>query len=214
MDLLSPQSQALLSLRQALTDAANDNAFQSSAERMKSLQDCYWRLAVLSYAAILYRGGTVLPGELLTQADDFGIIVKDDTERTLRTEAFMLTSDEEKFFRYFLDFGNRLSVLRRHLKMAGEPEIFTEGIRRAQREDRIGMSLQRIQFFGYFSGRGLKVISLMWLVCLTFGLLILMALDKIPESVLGYLVAIPMAIGFLAIGTTLSLGLRAMHSRE
>ena len=214
MDLLSPQSTALLSVRRALVDATNDNAFQSSEDRMNSLRDCYWRLAALSYGSILYHGGTVLPDELLPQATDFGLSVNDETERTLRTTAFELSSDETRFFRYLLDFGNRLSVLRRHLKLAGEQEPFAESIRQAQREDRVGTSLQRIQFFRYFGGKGLKVISLMWLICLTFGLLMLVSLDRIPENSLAYLVSIPIAIGVLAVGTTLSLGLRAMRSRE
>jgi len=98
--------------------------------------------------------------------------------------------------------------------LAGEQEPFAESIRQAQREDRVGTSLQRIQFFRYFGGKGLKVISLMWLICLTFGLLMLVSLDRIPENSLAYLVSIPIAIGVLAVGTTLSLGLRAMRSRE
>lgn len=214
MDLLSPQSKALLSLRRAFVNAANDSAFQSSADRMKSLRDCYWRLAALSYASILYRGGTVLPVELLPQATDFGLSVTDETERTLRTTAFTLSFDEAGFFRYLLDFGNRLSVLKRHLKLVGEQELFAESMRRAQREDRVGMSLQRIQFFRYFGGKGLKVISLMWLICLIFGLLTLLALDRIPEDSLAYLVSIPIALGVMAVGITLSLGLRAIRSRE
>ncbi len=214
MDLLAPQSTALLSLRQALIDAANDHAFQSSEDRMNSLRDCYWRLAVLSYASILYRGGTVLPDELLPQATDFGLSVTDETERTLRTTAFALSFDETRFFRYLLDFGNRLSVLRRHLRLADEQELFAEEMRRAQREERVGMSLQRIQFFRYFGGKGLKAISLMWLICLTSGLLMLVALDGIPENSVPYLVSIPIAIGVMALGTTLALGLRAMRSRE
>lgn len=213
MDLLAPQSTVLLSVRQALVDAANDNAFQSSEDRMNSLRDCYWRLAALSYASILYRGGTVLPDELLPHATDFGLSVNDEAERALRTTAFELSFDETGFFRYLLDFGNRLSVLRRHLKLVGEQELFAESMRRAQREDRVGTSLQRIQFFRYFGGKGLTAISLMWLICLTFGLLMLVALDRIPENSLPYLVSIPIAIGVMAVGITLSLGLRALRSR-
>ncbi len=214
MDVLSPQSTALLSARQTLVNAANDTAFQSSPDRMDSLRDCYWRLAVLSYASILYHGGTVLPDNLLPQATDFSFNVTDETERTLRTTAFALSVDETRFFRYLLDFGNRLLVLRRHLKLVGEQELFADSIHRAQREDRVGKSLQRIQFFRYFGGNGMKVISVMWLICLASGLLILVALDKIPENSLASLVSIPIAIGVIALGTTLSLGLRAMRSRE
>ena len=80
--------------------------------------------------------------------------------------------------------------------------------------DRVGTSLQRIQLFRYFGGKGLKAISLMWLICLTSGLLMLVALDRIPENSVPYLVSIPIAIGVMALWTTLSLGLRAMRSRE
>jgi hypothetical protein len=156
----------------------------------------------------------VMADELLPHATDFGLRVTDETERTLRTTAFALSFDETRFFRYLLDFGNRLSVLRRHLRLADEPELFAEEMRRAQREERVGMSLQRIQFFRYFGGKGLKAISVMWLICLTSGLLMLVALDRIPEDSVPYLVSIPIAIGVMALGTTLSLGLRAMRSRE
>ena len=98
--------------------------------------------------------------------------------------------------------------------MVGEQELFAESMHRAQREERVGMSLQRIQFFRYFGGKSLKAISLMWLICLTSGLLMLVALDRIPENSVPYLVSIPIAIGVMALGTTLSLGLRAMRSRE
>jgi hypothetical protein len=214
MDVLAPQSKALLAVRQALINAANDSAFQSSEERMNSLRDCYWRLAALSYASVLYRGGTLLPDELLPHASDFDLSVDDETERRLRTTAFELSFDESGFFRYLLDLGNRLSLLRRYLSLAGEQELFADSMRRAQREDRVGISLQRIQFFRYFGGNSLKAISVMWLICLTFGLLMLVALDRIPEHSLPYLVSIPIAIGVMAIGITLSLGLRALRSRE
>ena len=168
----------------------------------------------MSYASILYYGETVLPDELLPHAADFGLSLNDETDSRLRSTAFELSSDETGFFRYLLDFGNRLLLLRRHLKLVGEEELFADSMRRAQREDRVGISLQRIQFFSYFGGKSLKVISVMWLICLTFGLLMLVALDRIPEHSLPYLVSIPIAIGVIAVGITLSLGLRALRSRE
>jgi len=76
--------------------------------------------------------------------------------------------------------------------------------------DEVAENMSKINFFRELSGNKLKAISFMWLLCLSVGLLMLVALDSIPVS----LVMIPMILGIAAIGVTLSVILQSISSIE
>lgn len=200
-------------LLRTLSEISKGDVFQSAKDLREKVTDCFSRIVVLQHADSLYSGRAESLERLISQAPIEGLVLSEEAKKEIRRTALAISIDEVRFFKYLLDFDNKLSSLARELKLPDKGSYhLSEALHRARRVDQVGVSLYRIRFFKDLSGAGLKVVSFMWLLCLTIGLLVLVSLDSIPASLLPILVLTPIAIGVIAIGTTLSLGFRAMRS--
>lgn len=179
--------------------------------------DCCWSLLALECASSLYRPGGLPLDELIDNMEVamWNLKIKPEQRDKISRIAHKLFLSEIAFFNYLLDFHNKVSNLERKAKLDSKiSAFFTEHMFRARRVDRVGMSLYRLRFFGSFVGNGLKIVSLMWLLCLTIGLLLLVSLDRIPNHILPFLTSATVAIGIVALGMTLSLVFRAVRSSD
>jgi len=215
MQLFTPNTVAVIDLHRTLSEAYRSALSQSSNKVKIQLLDVFRRLMALVYTASRYLDVKVPSEKLFVGSPLEGLSTAAEMEEQFGVDAILLYADEFRFFRYLLRFDDQLSSLAYDLKLKdkGSPDL-AEALRRARRVDRVGVSLYRLRFFQAFTGRGLKVISCMWLFCLATGILILVSIDRIPRNLLSGLVALPIAIGIIAVGITLSLGLRAIRSSD
>jgi hypothetical protein len=216
MERISPSKTPVLdSLQGVLRESARATTIEASENKKKSLRDCFLGLVILRHASSLYYSEDAEIEDSLTYATDLGLTVTEQQKGILNAKADLLRLDATKFFTYLFQFDNELSLLRRDLKPVQHTmQPFANVMTEARKVDQLGVSLYKLRFFGYFSRKGLIAVSSMWLLCLVIGLLMLVALDRIPDSMLPYFVSVPIGIGVMAIGTTLSLGLRAMRSTD
>lgn len=150
-----------------------------------------------------------------------GITCTREEDSRIQSDRIRIVIDAMAFFKYLegletdLDSAIRLKAFE---PSAGykikKSEFYTNVLHKARRQDRVYVSLWKLRFINYFKGKGIVIISALWLTCLVFGLFTLFALDKIPIDILPYIASLPLAIGVIAIGTTLSLGFRAMSVKE
>ena len=210
MRRFAPNTTAVIDLHRTLSEVYGEASSESSElAKMHSLLDVFKKLMVLVYAASRHLDMKV-PSQKLFVGSPIEAISSSDR---MELDAVLLDGDEFRFFSYLMQFDEQLSSLAYDLKLKnkGSPDM-AETLRTARKIDRVDMSLYRLRFFRTFTGGGLKIISCMWLLCLTAGLLILVSIDRIPPNLLSGLVATPVAIGIIAVGITLSLGLRAIRS--
>ena len=92
--------------------------------------------------------------------------------------------------------------------------LYAKILHKARTFDRVYVSLWKLRFINEFKGKGIIIISTLWLTCLTLGLLTLFTLDRIPIRLLPYVSSLPLAIGVIAMGTTLSFGFSALSCKE
>lgn len=212
MGVFSKEAEADKEIRGTLSELSRSRDCADDIRGM--IVDCSKRLVVLEYARTLYSYSTsVTPHELLLQANTYGLPINKKMENEVRNKATQLSYSEIAFFNYLLLFGDKLSELSRELQLESRgSRHLSEALWRARRVDTVGMSLNRINFFNRFVGKGLKIVSLMWLLCLTIGLLLLVSLDRIPNHILPCLTSATVAIGVAALGMTLSLVFRAVRS--
>lgn len=209
------EAQADMEIRRTLSELSKDRSDRSSKDIREKVVDCSQRLVVLEYARTLYSTGGLTLDQLLIRAHTYGLLIDEGLKDKLNHKAIQLSLSEIAFFKYLLDFDDKLSVLASELKLESKGSPFlSQALWRARRVDTVGVSLSRIYFFNSFVGNGLKVVSLMWLLCLTIGLFLLVSLDRIPNHILPCLTSATVAIGVVALGTTLSLGFRAMRSSD
>ena len=202
MPHFAPDTTAVIDLRNTLCEVYKtgfptfpDFSQYSERRKMELLKDVFTRLTELVFAASLYLDVNVPSHKFFVGSPEEGLWCE-DLEDNYKRRAAWLHADEFPFFAHLMEFDNQLSLLADDMNL----------------KNRVGASVYRLRFFQAFTGRGLKVISCMWLLCITTGILILVSIDKIPPASLFYLVALPVAIGIVAVGITLSLGLRAIRS--
>lgn len=197
--------------RTAISDSSDFSQYYERA-KMQLLKDTFDSLMVLVYTAAHYLDVKV-PSKEFFIGSHVEAFPTEEMEKYYSSDAVLLCANEFRFFAHLMQFDDKLSLLADYLKLKnkGSPDL-AEVLHTARSVDRVGASLYRLRFFQAFTGRGLKVISCMWLLCIATGALILLSIDRIPPNLLPGLVATPVAIGIIAVGITLSLGLRAIRS--
>jgi hypothetical protein len=215
----APNTVAVIDLHRTLCEAyrttiSDTSDFSQYYERakMQLLKDTIENLIVLVYTAAHYLDVKVPLKEFLI-GSHLEAFPTEEMEKYYSSNAVKLCTNEFRFFAHLMQFDDKLSLLADYakLKNKGSPDM-AEVLRRARSVDRVGDSIYRLRFFQAFTGRGLKAISCMWLLCIAIGILILLSIDRIPPNLLSGLAAIPIAVGIIAVGITLSLGLRAIRS--
>lgn len=185
------------------------------------LRECGIRLLVLEEVALRYLNETTTRSLRKDIRDSLGIDLNDEEEKRIERDKFRISVDTAAFFSYLGGLEQNVDSLRRvgvlqwgdFLKMR-DSSFYTEILHKARTFDRVYVSLWKLRFINNFKGKGIVIISALWLTCLTLGLLTSFALDKIPTNLLPYVSSVPLAIGVIAIGTTLSFGFRAMSVKE
>jgi len=211
VNIIDPTSEASNSIKDMLVYSIKDEAFLSTPYKKHILRECCWRFAVLRNASALYHGLYRSSGELLDEAVNLGIAIHKYTEEQIRGVSSSLSSDANLFFKYLIELDVSISLIRNDLKLRDEGlKHIDEMMYKARIIDEVAENMSKINFFRELSGNKLKAISFMWLLCLSVGLLMLVALDSIPVS----LVMIPMILGIAAIGVTLSVILQSISSIE
>lgn len=215
----APDTVAVIDLHRTLCEAYRtafpafpDFSKYSERVKMQLLKDVFRSLMVLVYTASHYLDVKV-PAQKFFVGSPVEGLTSEAMENNYKFDAIMLFANEFRFFTHLMQFDHKLSLLADDLKLnnKGSPDL-AEVLHRARSVDRVGVSLYRLRFFQAFTGGGLKVISCMWLLCIATGMLILLSIDRIPPNLLSGLVAVPVAMGIIAVGITLSLGLRAIRS--
>ncbi len=186
------------------------------------LRNCCVRLLALSGAALKYLN-EVTTGNLRKEiGDSLGIDLTDEEEERIEHANFRISIDATAFFRYLEGLETDIGSLKRlgafklwsDVLKINQCVFYTQVLHKARRYDRVYVSLWKLRFINYFKGKGIVIISTLWLACLALGLFTLFALDKIPINLLPYIASLPLAIGVIAIGTTLTFGFRAMSVKE
>lgn len=185
------------------------------------LRECCIRLLALRGVALRYLNEITTRSLRKHIRDNLGIDLNDEEEKRIERDEFRISVDTAAFFSYLGRLEQNVDSLRRagvlqwgdFVKMRNSG-FYAKILHKARAFDRVYVSLWKLRFINYFKGRGIIIISVLWLTCLTLGLLTLFTLDRIPTRLLPYISSVPLAIGVIAIGTTLSFGFRAMSVKE
>ncbi len=225
MDEISPSRGTNLgSFISLLVESARTVKTQNQEARNK-LRDCFIRLIALSDVEIQYQNVSAIESPTVSFRKMIGlhtgIIFTKEEDSRIQSDRIRISIDTMAFFRYLeslesdVDSAIRLNAFE---MSAGykirKSEFYTNVLHKARRQDRIYISLWKLRFINYFKGKGIVIISALWLTCLVLGLFTLFALDKIPINILPYIASLPLAIGVIAIGTTLAFGFQAMSVKE
>jgi|GEM_PF-6260231 len=220
MERLSPSGANVRSFINLLAQSVGSITTQEQKVQ-EALRTCCIRLLALSSAALRYLNETTTGNLRQFIGDSLGIDFTDEEEKRIERDNFRISLDATAFFSYLarleecIDTVKRFGVLDiRHFQEINSSRFYHNVLHRARRLDRAYVSLWKLRFIDYFRGKGIMIISALWLICLTTGLMTLFALDGIPADILPYIASIPLAIGVIAMGFTLSLGFRAMSSKD
>lgn len=185
------------------------------------LRECCIRLLALRGVALRYLNETTTISLRKDIRDSLGIDLNDEEEERIERDEFRISVDTAAFFSYLGRLEQNVDSLRRvgvlqwgdFVKMRNSG-FYAKILHKARTFDRVYVSLWKLRFINNFKGKGIVIISALWLTCLTLGLLTSFALDRIPTNLLPYVSSVPLVIGVIAIGTTLSFGFRAMSVKE
>lgn len=185
------------------------------------LRECCIRLLALRGVALRYLNETTTRSLRKDIRDSLGIDLKDEEEKRIERDEFRIGVDTSAFFSYLGRLEQNVDSLRRvgvlqwsDFEKMRNSGFYAKILHKARTFDRVYVSLWKLRFINYFKGRGIVIISALWLTCLTLGLLTLFTLDGIPHKLVPYISSVPLAIGVIAVGTTLSFGFRAMRAKE
>ena len=163
-------------------------------EAHNKLRDCFMRLITLSEAAFKYQNEIPTVSFRKEIGLGSGINFTEEENSRIQIDIFRISIDAMAFFEYLrrlesdVDSAIRLNIF----EMAAgykikKSDFYTNVLHKARRQDRVYVSLWKLRFINYFKGKGIIIISALWLTCLVLGLFTLFALDKIPINVLPYL---------------------------
>ena len=221
MRQISPlQTQNVLSFINFLSQLSGLADTQDHSVKML-LRECCIRLLVLRGVSLRYLNETTPSSPRKDIRDKLGIDLNDEEEKRIERDEFRITVDTAAFFSYLGRLEQTVDALRikgvfqwgDFVKMRNSG-FYTRILHKARTFDRVYVSLWKLRFINEFKGKGIIIISALWLTCLTLGLLTLFTLDRIPTSLFPYISSVPLALGVIAIGTTLSFGFRAMSVKE
>ena len=221
MEKISPsQGTTLKSFIQILAKSIGDIGSQERTIQWR-IKECCLLLVALSESALSFLKESTTRSLQEDIKDTIGIEFSDLEEEQITKESLRIRLNDISFFStlngvyWYVDNIIRAAKINWTDMLAIENSVFYKDVLlRASRIDRASDSLWKLSFINYFKGKGIVIISTLWLTCLALGLFTLFALDKIPINLLPYLASLPLAIGVIAIGTTLTFGFRAMSGKK
>ncbi len=189
-----------------------DRAKRIKETNKKTFTKCCFSLITLSKTALMY-----LNEQATENLEDYGSVYdinfSDEEKHRMNNQANQLSDNAVEFFDYLYNLETQINALIYDARQEVNNSIFySQILHKARKRDRAYESLRQLRFVNYFRRKGIIIISAMWLTCISIGLMILFAVDKIAGNLLPYLASVPLAIGVAAIGVTLSLGFRAMYT--
>ena len=207
----------ILVLAQAV---GNDNTQKPEVKDI--LRDCCIRLVTLIGASLKYLNEWTTRTLREEIRDSLGIDFTFDEEERIADGAYRISIDTTAFFKYLERIEADIDSLKHSIVIKqisdilkiSQSDFYTNVLHQARRHDRVYVSLWKLRFINSFTGKRIAIISTLWLTCLTLGLFTLFALDKIPLNTLPYIASLPLAIGIIAIGTTLTFGLQAVSTKD
>jgi len=202
----------IIGISAGLIGIAGDSAERFKKENKKTFAECIFSLITLSKAALTYFNKQATE-KLENDGLVYDINFSDEEKRRMNNQANRLSDNAVEFFDYLYHLETQINVLKHYARQEVDNSAFySEILHKARKRDRAYESLWQLRFVNYFRRKGIIIISAMWLTCISIGLMILFAVDKIAGNLLPYLASVPLAIGVAAIGVTLSLGFRAMYT--
>lgn len=190
-------------------------------EAHNRLIDCFIRLIALSEAAFRYQNEipTISFRKQIGLGSGLNFTEKENSR--IQMDILRISIDAVAFFEYLrslnsdVDSAIRLNTFEMNTGYKiRKSDFYTNFLHKARTQDRVYVSLWKLRFVIYFKGKGIVIISALWLTCLVLGLFTLFALDKIPINILPHIASLSLVIGVIAIGTTLAFGFRAMSAKE